>query len=691
MASVHARTCHLCEANCGILVEVEGRRVLSIRGNPDHVLSRGHICPKATALADLQDDPDRLRKPLKRTERGWREIGWEQAYGEIAARMASLQSEGATPAVYVGNPMAHNYGVSMQLSTLRKALGLKAYYSASTLDQIPHQLIQMWMYGHNGLFPIPDIDRTGYMLIVGGNPLASNGSVWTCPDVKKRIRELQDRGGKLVVIDPRRTETAKIADAHHFIRPGTDTALFLALLLALDEAGQVKPGRLAAMLDDGWDAAWQLIRSFDMASLSRHCGIGEDVIRQIAGELGADQPAIVYGRLGVSVQQGGTLNLWLIQLLNIATGNLDREGGAMFSAPPVDLVETSGPGTYGRFTSRIGGHPEVISEFPAAHLAEEIATPGEGQVRALFVVGGNPALSTPGAFGDALPLLDLMVSIDIYVTETSRHAHYILPPCGPLEKDHYPMLLGPIAIRNYADYSLPTLEPEPGTKPDWEIVAELARALMQARGESAPNIVPPRVSLAAMLERSPYDVTLEELEALDNGKDFGPHQPRLPERLKTPDQRIHCAPQLCMEGLQGFHETLTSEAPDTLRLIGRRHVRNNNSWLHNSPRLIKGPERCTAMIHPDDAARRGIGDGMTVRVASRVGTVELPAEISEDVMPGVISIPHGFGHGGEGVRLSVASRRPGVSINDLTDPAEIDPISGNAVLNGTPVTLAAAG
>lgn len=684
---IHARTCHLCEANCGVLVEVEGRRIVSIKGNPDHVLSRGHICPKATALADLQDDPDRLRRPVKRTADGWQEIDWDTAFAEIGARMAAVMAGDGQPALYMGNPNAHNYATGTQTGVLRKAMGLRTLYSASTLDQIPHQLIQMWMYGHNALFPIPDVDRTRFMLIIGGNPLASNGSVWTVPDVKKRLKAVQKRGGQVVVIDPRRTETAKIADAHHFIRPGTDTALLLALLKALDEAGLVKPGRLEPMLDQGWGAAWEAIRGFDVPTLAAHCGISEPAIRNLAATLGNGEPAIVYGRMGVSVTQAGTVNQWLIQLLNIATGNLDREGGVMFSSPVIDLVAGAGPGTYGRFRSRLGDRPEVISEFPVALLPDEIATPGKGQIKALVVLSGNPVLSAPGAWGEALPLLDLMVSVDMYVTETSAHAHYILPPCGPLEKDHYPLLLGPIAIRNYADYSAPTLPMEEGTKADWEIVAEMARAILQARGEAVPNIVPPRAVLAAMLARSEYDVTLEELEANPNGRDFGAHVQRLPDRLQTPDKRIACAPPLCMEALEGWRAALADIPEGALLLIGRRHVRSNNSWMHNSPRLAKGPDRCTALIHPDDATAYGIATGDRVRITSRVGSVEVAAELSEDVMRGVISVPHGFGHDKPGTRLSVAGKRPGVSLNDLTDPQAMDPISGNAVLNGTPVTL----
>jgi anaerobic selenocysteine-containing dehydrogenase len=687
MTTTHPRTCHICEANCGILVELDGRRVVSIKGDPDHVLSRGHICPKATALADLESDPDRLRAPVKRTAKGWETIGWDQAYGEIAARLAALKG---CPALYIGNPTAHNYGVSLQTKHLKKALGVRAIYSASTLDQIPHQLVQMWMYGHNALFPIPDIDRTRLMLIVGGNPMASNGSVWTVPNFRNRVKALQARGGQLVVVDPRRTETADIADRHHFIRPGTDAAFFLALLKSLDEAGLVTPGRLAAMLDDGWGAAWNAIRSFEVDELAAHCGIAASDIRALAADLAAG-PACLYGRMGVSVQGFGTLNHWLIQLVNIATGNLDREGGPMFSSPVIDLAGSSGPGSYDRFRSRIGNHPEVLSEFPVATLAEEITTPGDGQVRALVTVAGNPVLSSPGGerLDAALATLDTMVAIDMYVTATSRHAHYILPPCGPLQKDHYPLVLGPIAVRNYACYSPPTLPMDAGAKADWEIVAELARAIAGAKGETLPNIRSPREALDAMLRASRYPgLSLAGLEANPHGLDFGPHVPRLPERLGTPDKRIQCAPPLCLAELARFRAAMMETPSGALRLIGRRHVRNNNSWLHNSPRLLKGPERCTLMIHPADATARFIEDGQEVTVTSRVGEVALPAEVTDAVMPGVVSMPHGFGHGRDGVQLTVASARPGVSLNDLTDPDALDPVSGNAVLNGTPVVVA---
>lgn len=686
----HIRTCHLCEANCGLIIETRDREVLSIKGDPANPLSRGHICPKATAIADLESDPDRLRTPMRRVGSDWQAIDWDTAFAEIGARFAGLRAAGGEAALYIGNPTAHNYSIGGQIPALKKALATRNVFSASSVDQVPHQLVQMWMYGHNALFPIPDIDRTQHLVILGGNPLASNGSVWTVPDVRRRLRDLRGRGGTLTVIDPRRTETAEIADTHHFIRPGSDPALLVALLLALDAQGLVRPGCLAPMLS-GWDAVWTALRRFDPGVLAARCGIAPEAIAALAMRIGGDEPAVVYGRIGVSTAEFGSLNHWLINLVNIGIGALDAPGGAMFSSPAVDIVGQTGAGTRGRFASRVSGHPELLGEFPAVALAEEILTPGAGQVRALVTIAGNPVLSTPdgGTLDTALASLELMVSIDMYVTATSRHAHYILPPCGPLEKDHYPLFLAPIAVRNFANYSPPVFEATPGTKSDWQIVAELARALAGAQGLALPAIVHPRDSLDRMLRASPLGLGLADVEAHPHGLDLGALEPRLPDRLRTADRTIRCnVPELLVDLQTRFAAWAAAPPPEGLVLIGRRHLRNNNSWLGNSRRLAKGPARCTLLIHPDDAAAQGIGDGDSVRVRSSAGSVELPAEISDAMMPGTVSMPHGFGHGREGVRLGVALTRPGVSINDLTERHRIDPLSGNAALVGTPVRVA---
>jgi len=688
MPTVHARTCHLCEANCGVLMTVEDGAVISVKGNPDHVLSEGYICPKATAIPDLQNDPDRLRHPVKRVGDRFEEISWDQAFAEIAARHAAITAGPKVAGVYLGNPNAHNYSSSFSMRGLTKAWGAKGIYSASTLDQLPHMIAQKWVYGHNALYPVPDIDRTQYMVIVGGNPLASNGSLWTVPNVKKRFQRLQERGGRLVVIDPRKTETAHIADDHHFIRPGTDTAFFLGILLALDKAGLINPDRIEPMLDK-WGEAWAAFRAYDLDALSDYCGVPAGTMDAIAKELSNGQPAIMYGRLGVSVTRFGTLNHYLINLINIATGNLDREGGVMFPDSIIDPVERSGTGSYGRYKNRLSGSPECLGELPAAELAAEISTPGEGQIGALLTIAGNPVLSAPGGqhLGDAMDGLDLMVSLDMYINETTSHADYILPPCGPLERDHYPLFFTPLAIRNYAAYSPAIFEKPEGVRDDWEIMIDLENALHAQKGENGREKIEPRVILDEIMQASPHNITLAEIEAHPNGYDMGPLKPRLPERLKTDNGLIDCAPDPLMADLAAFGRELASASSTGFSLIGRRHIRSNNSWLHNSHRLIKGPNRCTVMIHPDDAEALGLEDGDMTHVSNHVGAVELEAELTADIMPGVISIPHGYGHTGKGVKLSVASQRPGVSMNDLTDPALIDKLSGNAVLNGVPVEV----
>lgn len=689
MTTIHKRTCHICEANCGVLVELDGRKVVSIRGNPDHVLSRGHVCPKATAIADLQDDPDRLRRPVKRVEGGWQELDWDTAFREIAEKVVALQNEGARSAFYRGNPGAHDYALSTQSGYLQRAVGARGTFSASTLDQIPHHYVQYEMYGHVSLAAVPDIDRSQLIVIVGGNPMASNGSLWTVPDFRNRVKAMQARGGRLVVVDPRRTETAKVADQWVPVRPGTDTALLLGILqCVLAEGDTLRPG-LAELVDASWSRVKPLVDQFDLARLSQHCGVPVETIRALAMDLRGEKTAI-YGRMGVSVCEFGALNQWLIQLLNLATGNLDREGGTMFPQPLLDLVAQVGRGGVKTVETARGTLPSVMGEIPTIAFADELTRDDDQRIRTLFVIAGNPVLSAPNGERTeaALAGLDLMVAMDMHVTETSRHAHYILPPCGPLEKDHFSFFFGPLAVRNFGAYSPPTLPMAVGAKADWEIASELAAAIFEARGKGVPNFETPRERLDAMLRASPAGMTLAEVEQHHDGVDLGPLQPCLKDRLLTDDRRLHATSDPLVEECHRFAATLEAMPADALSLIGRRHVRSNNSWLHNSQRLVKGPDRCTLMIHPDDAAARGLADGDLARVASRVGEVEVAVEVTEDILPGVVSLPHGWGHHRAGVSWQTAAAHAGVSLNDLTDPERYCRLSGNAVLNGTPVTVA---
>lgn len=687
MPTTHHRTCHLCEANCGLLITVEGRQVLSIKGDPDNALSRGHICPKATAIADLQDDPDRLRTPMKRTGETWEPIGWDQAFAEIAERtQAILARDPKSTALYVGNPNAHNYANGLTSGELKKAIQTRTVFSASTLDQMPHQVVNLLLYGHSGLWGVPDIDRTDTMIILGGNPMASNGSTWTVPDFRNRAKALRKRGGELIVIDPRRSETAKIADRHVFIRPGGDAWLLIALLLTLDARGLVNPGRLAASLN-GWDEAWMALRQFDTDDCADRAGVAIAEIEHVAARMAAG-PAALYGRIGSSTQSFGTLTSWLIALANLATGQIDREGGILFTLPAVDTVTTLGPGKMGRFHSRVSGHPEVLGEFPAACIAEEIETPGDSQIRALFVVAGNPVLSSPNGrrLDAALAGLDLMVSVDMYLNETARRAHYILPPAGPLEKDHYGLFLLPIAVRNFANYSPPIFAKPTDALADWEILRGLAAAI-EGREPSGPT---PAEMLDAMLQSGPYRTSLAALAEAPSGLDFGALKAgAMPERLRTSDKKFACAPSAIIADLGRL--AASARADDGLRLIGRRHLRSNNSWLHNSARLVKGPDRCTLLINPEDARARNLGDGSIAEVSSRVGSVQIAVEVTDDMMPGTVSIPHGWGHGMPGVRMAVAGAHAGVSVNDLTDEALLDPLSGTSALNGVPVEVRACG
>lgn len=689
MTKIHHRTCHICEANCGILVELDGREVVSIKGNPDNALSRGYICPKATAIADLQSDPDRLRRPVKRTENGWQELDWATAFREIGERLAKLDPEGSRTAFYRGNPSAHDYAMATQSRYLQRATGAQKTFSASTLDQMPHHYVQYLMYGHVSLAAVPDIDRTQTMVILGGNPMASNGSLWTVPDFRGRVRELHERGGKLIVVDPRRSETAKIADQWVPVKPGTDTALLIAILKCVLEARDgLRPG-LAEIVDDGLAQLREALAPFGMAQLATHCGVAEEEIRSIASAFTGDEPAAIYGRMGVSVCEFGALNHWLVQLINLASGNLDREGGTMFPQPLADLIAHAGRGGITTVETARGTMPSVMHEIPMVAFADEILREDAASIRVLFVQAGNPVLSAPDGQRTerALETLDLMVAIDPHINETTRHADYILPPCGPLEKDHYTFFFGPLAVRDFGAYSQPALPMEEGAKADWEIIADLTVAIHAAKGSPAPNMDTPRERLDAMLRASPAGMTLEEVEARPDGVDLGPLKPNIAQRLMTEDKRIHVAPADLVADLARFAARLGEQSADSLSLIGRRHVRSNNSWLHNSHRLVKGPDRCTLMMHPDDATERGLEDGEPVIVASKVGALEVAVEITEDVMPGVVSLPHGWGHNRSGVSWQTAAEHAGVSINDLIDTDRYDPLTGNAVLNGIPVTV----
>lgn len=705
MTQTHYRACHLCEAICGLKIETRGDEIVSIKGDPDDPLSRGHICPKAIALRDLHEDPDRLRYPVKRITRDdgthdWEEISWEEALDSTAEALMKTYREHGVDAIgaYFGNPSVHNYGMLTHQNHLFRWLRTRNRYSATSVDQLPHHLVSLWLFGHKSLFPIPDIDRSDYFLMLGANPLASNGSIWTVPDVKKRIKSLTKRGGKLVVIDPRRTETAALATDYHAIVPGSDALFLAALLNTLFAEGLTNPGHLAAYTQ-GLETVQEAVADLTPELAAEHCGIDADTIRGIARDFAAAGAAICYGRMGVSTQRFGTLCQWLIQIINIATGNLDKEGGSLFTLPAVDNVPRVSPGGFARHRSRVRGLPEFDRELPVAALAEEITTEGEGQIRALFTGAGNPVLSTPNgrALDAALEQLDFMVSLDPYINETTRHAHIILPPTSALEHDHYDMAFHINAVRNTARYNPPVFEPAADKLHDWQIFTELGKRIALALGEEPKEDLAPHEMMDMAMQHGPYgkdsehQLSLDKLRANPSGVDLGPLQPQLPDRLMSADKQIHCATPEAIADIARLREEFSAQSANpALRLIGRRHVRSNNSWMHNYRRLMKGKARHQLQVHPSDLATHQLADGGCAMLRSRSGAVEVELQACEDLMPGVVSLPHGFGHDRKGIRMQIARDHAGVSCNDVTDAEYLDDLSGNAALNGVPVTLTAA-
>ena len=730
----HHRICPLCEACCGLTIEVEDGRVQRIRGAEDDVFSRGYLCPKAIALKELHEDPDRLRQPLIRRGATLEPATWDEAFAEIERRLRPvLQAHGPDAvALAVGNPAAHKMGLLLYFARLARALGSRNVFSASTLDQMPRQLQCGWMYGHWLSVPVPDLARTRLLVILGGNPLASNGSMWTVPDFKGKARALQARGGRLVVIDPRRAETAALADQHLAIRPGADVYLVAALLHTVFQEGLERPSP-ALEWSRGLDALRQAVAPFSAERVAERCGLDAATLRALAREIATTPEAAVYGRLGVHTQRHGTTAAWLIDALNLVTGHLDQPGGLMWPLAAAFAANTEGrPGqgrgiSTGRHASRVSGAPEVFGELPMTLLAEEITTPGPGQVKALITVGSNPVLSSPGgpALAEALDGLDFMVSLDIYLNETTRHADVILPARSPLEDSHYDVAFPQLSDRNHARFSPAVLPPADGQPPEWRQLLRL-QAIVTGLGADtdldalddrlladdlrrrapehadaliaalAPRRGPERLLDLALrggpwgdrFGQRPDGLSLARLEATPAGVDLGELGPRLPGVLRTPDGRIDAAPAACVADLAQALAALDQPAP-AFTLIGRRDLRSNNSWMHNLPLLAKGPERCTLLIHPEDAAALGLADGQPVRLTGPAGGQAVaPAEHSTAMARGVVSLPHGWGHDLPGARLQVAAQRPGARLNDVLDPALRDPLSGNAVLGGVAVTLA---
>ncbi|MCW1958499.1 MAG: molybdopterin oxidoreductase family protein [Mycobacterium sp.] len=739
MTRTALRICPLCEATCGLVLTIDDGRVTAARGDRDDVFSHGYICPKGASFAQLDNDPDRLRAPLVRRHGELVETGWEEALRTSAEGLRRVQADPtASVGVYLGNPNAHTVAGGLYASQLVRALGTRQVFSASTLDQMPKHVACGYLFGNPVAFTVPDLDRTDHLIVIGANPLVSNGSVTTAADFGGKLKALKKRGGRLTVIDPKRTRTAELADRHIAPRPGSDAALLFAVVNVLFDEDLVDPdlGGLAQFVS-GVHQVRAAALEFPPEAVAEHCGVSAEEIRILARDIAAGPRSAVYGRIGTSTVRFGTLTSWLVDVVNVLTGNLDRAGGVMFPSSPIGPApRPARPGrgfSVGRWHSRVSGHPEVLSELPTPLLPEEIEVSGDGQIRALVTIAGNPVLSAPDGnrLSAALDSLDFMVSIDPYLNETSSHADVILPPPPPSYAPHFDVALSGVAVRGNARYSPPVFGLPEGRPDEVQIISQLTLGILGLGTDADPKIVDDQIisvilgkevadpdspvagrdveELVAMLpdgpgyERrldmmlrlgpfgdafgaDPEGLTLQRLKDNPHGIDLGPLTPRIPEVLRTPSGKIELAPEPILSDIPRLHESLGPDM-DGFLLIGRRHLRSNNSWMHNLPALTGGSNRCTLQIHPDDAARLGLVD-MAV-VTGPAGKLEVPVEVTDAIRPGVVSLPHGWGHTVAGSRLSVAAANPGVNVNNLLDSSLLEPLSGTAVLSGVPVQVQA--
>ena len=694
---IHYRTCNLCEAMCGLKITYKEKKVISIVGDKKDPLSKGYICPKSQALKDLYEDSDRLKTPIKRTENGWEKISWTEAFDEVEYQIKKIQEKYGNDAVatYQGNPNVHNLGAMLYGGPFLKSLKTKQKYSATSADQLPHHIASLKMFGHQMLIPIPDIERTDYLLILGANPGASNGSLLTAPGFSKKIKNIQKRGGEVINIDPRYTETSKISSNHFFINPGKDALLLLSLLHVIFEQGIDEKTHLSNHLK-GLNEIKEIVKKYPPQKTASIIGIDDFEIQKIAKDFINSETAVCYGRMGVSTQEFGGICQWLINVINIVTNNMDKVGGAMFTKPAIDLVFMTGMqgkvGNFDRYRSRVHDLPEYSGELPVATLADEMLVKGEGQIKMLISTAGNPVLSTPNGkkLEKALEQLDYMVSIDIYLNETSKYANIILPSTNGLETLHYDLVFHQLAIRNTAKLSEVLFEKDENQKHDWQILNELTERITGNK-----NSLTPEKMLDSMFQFSSYkdaNLSVKKLKDNPSGIDLGALQPHLTKRIFTTDKKINISPKFFIDDLKRLDQELFNVVDEDkinfpFALIGRRHLRNNNSWMHNSELLMKGKNRCTVLMSSKDANNLSITNHQQIRIISNVGSIELPVEISDEMKEGVLSIPHGFGHNREGTKIKLAEENAGESINDLTDDHKIDRLTGNANFSGTRVKV----
>ncbi len=699
----HYRACHLCEAICGLEIKTQGEEILSIKGDKNDPVSQGFICPKATAIADIHNDPDRLRQPHKKVNGKWVPIEWDEAIDYTAQRIVDLQARHGNDSVgfFAGNPGVHNYGNMTHGPNFRRVFKTRNHFSATSLDQLPHQLTSWAMYGHQFALPIPDVDHTDLMVIMGGNPVASNGSIMTMPNAPKRLKAIKERGGKLIVIDPRRSETAQIASDHHFIRPGSDAFVLMAMINTIFQNDWVKVTHLSEFTK-GLNIIRNNVTDYSLELAEARSGIPKETIFSLTEDLVKTERAVLYGRMGVSVQEFGALCQWAIQVINMLIGATDSRGGALLTSPAFAYVKkgTGGAGHFSKFQSRVSGLPEFSGELPAATLAEEILTPGEGQIKGMVTIAGNPIISSANAnrMEEAFESLDFYVAFDFYINATTRHADVILPPTSPIEHDHYDIAFLRLAVHNSVRLNPAIFQPKDGALHDWQIFNAVGKRIAELKKIDFKELPAPDQVVGFGIEHDVYGpsqdpeqaLTMEKIKAAPHGIDLGPLKPSLVNRIATVDGLIDLAPEFIIADLKRLSDSQSDQDPNELLLIGRRHIRSNNSWMHNYHRLVKGKARWQLMMHPDDLAARGIEDESEVVVTSSTGSVTTTVVATDELMPGVVSLPHGWGHNKAGVKMSIATQQKGVNCNELTDDKFIDKLSGNAALNGVRVSVKAA-
>ncbi len=736
------RICPTCEACCGLVMQVDRdqQKIISVHGDPDDHRSKGYVCAKSQAFNYIYEDGERLRHPVRKTDQGWEAIDWDEALDLVAQKFIEIRDTHGKDALslYVGNPLGHDFAAGIYLQSLMSSVGTERFFSAGTVDQHPQQLVCWGLIGHEWLFPVPDMHRTDLLICMGANPVVSQGSLLGTPDVKSAMEDIQGRGGKCVVIDPRYTETAEVADQHIFIRPGTDVYFLMAFANLIFEKGQVSLAHLAEHIDNV-DGLQQAVASFTPENTASVTGVPANVLRALVDDYCATPKAALYGRIGLCTQEFGLAAHWMLMVISIISGRLDQVGGMMFATAPTGGTGPGSPGDikpYGRWHSRVRGVPETCGELPASLMAEEITAPGD-EVRGLMTICGNPVLSVPGGqnIRKALETLDFMVALDIYVNETTSCADLILPSTVHPEHSNVDVTMQGFSSRNYVSYSPRTFPPEEGLKDLGEIILEVAARMSGLTAEQMDGFVfdgmigmaqqrlkddgyemdaeaikatitgdtsPERFADIMMRSGSYGDrfglvkdgLSLEQLKAHPQASmDLGPLQQRMPGMLRTPGQRIDVMHELFANDLPRVNErfaALSQPRNGELLLIGRRHVRDMNSWLHNLKPYVRGKNRCTMKINPGDASRLGLDEQGNARVSTAMGEALVPVEVSEEMMPGVVSIPHGFGHIYPDSQQSIAEDvLPGVSCNDLIDES-LDVASSTCIVNGVPVQVAPA-